>query len=452
MKRFLAIDIGASSGRAIVGTCGKTLELDEISRFTIEVSSGKQKRLNLGKLKSDIVESIKKATNKYNDIKSIGIDTWAVDFVCLDRHGNVVVDPMFYRDQSFVDALEKYQRENDLKDLYEQTGIQIQPFNSYFQFQKLKENYSKYEIETCLLLPDYLNYYLTGIKNTEFTNLTTTQTIDVSKNTFNIKEAKYFPETLDSRHLGKIKSEFALPYDIEVISVASHDTASAHVAIPNVGENTAFLSSGTWSLLGVEVQEPITSDAAYNHNFSNEGCYNKNYRFQKNIMGLWMIVNLAKEEGISDFAKLSKEARKADCNTIINVNDERFFNPQSMRAAIVEYIDDNGLEQPKTVADFARIIYRSLAVEYAQTLEQIATILNREIRELIIVGGGAKAEFMNEEIARHSNCIIKVFPYECSALGNIIVQALEQKEFTNISEAHQYIDAQLETKVLGEER
>ncbi len=450
MSKYIAIDIGASSGRAIVASLDNKLELDEINRFTIEVSNGKQKRLNLAKLRNDIIDSITLAMTKYSDIKAIGIDTWAVDFVCLDKKGKVPVDPMFYRDNSFIDALNEYEQEESLLALYQRTGIQIQAFNTFFQLQKLKENYSKYEVTTCLLLPDYLNYYLTGVFNTEFTNKTTTQLMNLDGSE-EIKASKYFSQTRENRRLGQVKAEFNLPYEIELVSVASHDTASAHVAIPEITAKTAFLSSGTWSLLGVEVTEPVCSEEAFTYNFSNEGCYSGKYRFQKNIMGLWMIVNLAKEIGIDDFAYLSQQAANAKCDTLIDVNDQAFFSPSSMKTAIDEYIQNHNLEVPENDFAIARVVYRSLAHEYAKTIKQIESILNRTIDELIIVGGGAKAEFMNQQIAEFSAKTIKVFPYECSALGNIIVQAIELGEFNNIEMAHKYIAEQLEINVIGEE-
>ncbi len=450
MSKYIAVDIGASSGRIIVFDFSNGIVMTEISRFSIEIVDKGQKRLNLSKLVCDIEQGIKKATSNFSNIVGIGVDTWGVDFVCLDKNDEVLVDPMFYRDKSFINALNKYKHDNNLYNLYQKTGIQIQAFNTYFQFESLKENYSIYEIEKCLLLPDYLNFILCGEFNTEYCNLTSTQCLDLHTKQMLHEKAKYFPATKDSRVLGKLNKELANEQDVLVISVASHDTASAHIAIPKLNSNTAFLSSGTWSLLGVEVDNPVINRDTYKYNFTNEGCYNQKYRFQKNIMGLWMIVNVAREIKISDYEKLSEMAEKSSCNTIVNVNDKSFFNPKSMIEAIDNYIFEHQLEKPENNNDLVRIIYRSLAVSYEQTLNEIETILNRKITELIIVGGGANAQFMNNELNKISSRKIKVFPYECSALGNALVQAVESGFFQDISHAHRYIENYLEIKMIGE--
>ncbi len=450
MSKYIAVDIGASSGRIIVFDFSNGIVMTEISRFSIEIVDKGQKRLNLSKLVCDIEQGIKKATSNFSNIVGIGVDTWGVDFVCLDKNDEVLVDPMFYRDKSFINALNKYKHDNNLYNLYQKTGIQIQAFNTYFQFESLKENYSIYEIEKCLLLPDYLNFILCGEFNTEYCNLTSTQCLDLHTKQMLHEKAKYFPATKDSRVLGKLNKELANEQDILVISVASHDTASAHIAIPKLDSNTAFLSSGTWSLLGIEVDVPIVNQNSYKYNFTNEGCYNQKYRFQKNIMGLWMIINVAREIKVKDYDLLSEMAEKSTCNTIINVNNQCFFNPDSMTEAICNYIANNQLEKPKNNNDLVRIVYRSLANSYENTLREIESIINIKITELIIVGGGAKARFMNKELSKMSNRKIKTFPYECSALGNALVQAIETGYFQDLSQAHQHVEDYLEIKMIGE--
>lgn len=450
MSKYIAIDIGASSGRCIVGDLGDKLDLVEIKRFTIDIVKSEQERLNLEKLESDILSSIKLALDKYDDIKSIGIDTWAVDTVALDRNGIKLTNPMFYRDLSFVKSLNDYSNDNDLFHLYEKTGIQIQPFNTFFQMRVANTNYDIANVSKFLMLPDYLAYMLCDVMSLEFTNATTTQAINLQSGEFECAYHDKFMKINDKRILGKLKSKYAKGYDIDVVSVATHDTASAILAIPHLGENDAFLSSGTWSLLGKHVKTPITNKKAYDFNYSNEGNYDRTYRFQKNIMGLWVIVSYAKENDLSDFAELNILARESECDSLIDINDQTFMNPSSMSIAIIEYCKLTNQAIPNTVGDFARIIYRSLAHSYKVAIKELEVASGTSIDSLTIVGGGAKAEFLNQEINKELKQTIKLFPYECSALGNILVQAIEMGQFENLKQAHDYVANNLEIKILGD--
>lgn len=450
MSKYIAIDIGASSGRAIVADLTNKLVLDEINRFTIDIIKSEDERLNLSKLVKDIETSIQLATMKYPDIKSIGIDTWAVDTVAIDSMGEPIANPMFYRDQSFVDSLNEYSSENDLYDLYSKTGIQIQPFNTFFQMRKAVLNYDINEVDKFLMLPDYLAFKLCGTKSLEFTNATTTQSFDLETGQMFCQHSEKFEQLIENRLLGYLKPEYANGQQIEVVSVATHDTASAILAIPNLETGDAFLSSGTWSLLGTHVENPISNKKAYEYNYSNEGNYDRSYRFQKNIMGLWVIVSYAKENGLTDFAELNILARQSTIDSIIDINDQTFMNPQSMTVAIIEYCKMTHQPIPDTVGDFARVIYRSLAKSYKTAIDELEDASGIAINSLTIVGGGAKAEFLNEEINKELSQTIKLFPYECSALGNILVQAVETGQFKDLKAAHKYVAEQLKVYILGE--
>ncbi len=447
MSKYIAIDIGASSGRAIVADLTNKLVLDEINRFTIDIIKSEDERLNLSKLVKDIETSIQLATMKYPDIKSIGIDTWAVDTVAIDSMGEPIANPMFYRDQSFVDSLNEYASENDLYDLYSKTGIQIQPFNTFFQMRKAVINYDINEVDKFLMLPDYLAFKLCGTKSLEFTNATTTQSFDLETGQMFCQHSEKFEQLIDNRLLGYLKPEYANGQQIEVVSVATHDTASAILAIPNLETGDAFLSSGTWSLLGTHVENPISNKKAYEYNYSNEGNYDRSYRFQKNIMGLWVIVSYAKENGLTDFAELNILARQSTIDSIIDINDQTFMNPQSMTVAIIEYCKMTHQPIPDTVGDFARVIYRSLAKSYKTAIDELEDASGIAINSLTIVGGGAKAEFLNEEINKELSQTIKLFPYECSALGNILVQAVETGQFKDLKDAHKYVAEQLKVYI-----
>lgn len=450
MSKYIAIDIGATSGRAIVADLSDKLVLEEINRFTIDIIKAEDERLNLSKLVSDIETSIKIAVDKYHDIKSIGIDTWAVDTVALDNDGKPVDNPMFYRDKSFGQALNEYASEYDLYDLYSRTGIQIQPFNTFFQMQKARSNYNLEQIAGFLMLPDYLGYKLCGTKSFEFTNATTTQMLDLDTGKIVCEHSEKFELITTDRLLGKLKTEYANGQEIEVVSVATHDTASAILAIPNLNQGDSFLSSGTWSLLGTHVKTPITNQKAFEYNYSNEGNYDRTYRFQKNIMGLWVVVSYAKENGLTNFAELNTLARQSKIDSIIDINHQIFMNPTNMTAAIIEYCKMTNQIVPGTVGDFARVIYRSLAKSYKQAIEELEEASGIAINSLTIVGGGAKAEFLNEQINLELTQTIILFPYECSALGNVLVQAIEMGQFKNLKAAHEYVAANLKVYKLGE--
>lgn len=447
MSKHLAIDIGASSGRAILGDLSDKLTMTEINRFTIEINNKNGERLNISKLLFDVRESIKIATASNNDIVSIGIDTWAVDSVCLDKYGKRVADPMFYRDNSFVEALAEYEQKNDLGGLYAKTGIQIQPFNTIFQMEKLESNYNIAEIDKILMLPDYIAYELSGASSFEFTNATTTQSIDLATNQLFCKHADKFVAISNERIIGTLNPELSNGHDIKIVSVATHDTASAILAIPNLRADDCFISSGTWSLLGKHVSQPIVNQKAFEYNFSNEGNYDHSYRFQKNIMGLWIIVSYAREQKFEDYPKLNELAFASTVDTIIDVNDPLFLNPESMTFAIEKYCLDHQLQLPETIGDFARVIYRSLARSYKLYIEELIEASSTQINTLTIVGGGAKAEFLNEEINKLISQQLRLFPYECSALGNIIVQGIETGRFPDLETAHSYIAANLKLEI-----
>lgn len=451
MSKYIAIDIGASSGRAIVADLSEKLELEEINRFTIDIVRGDEERLNLAKLVTDIEQSIAIGLSKYQDIKSIGIDTWAVDSVAINKAGEPIANPMFYRDQSFVQSLNDFSEESSLLDLYKKTGIQIQPFNTFFQMRVAEKNYDLNKVDKFLMLPDYLAYKLCGVKSLEFTNATTTQSIDLKTGEMFCDHKDKFEPIINDRILGSLKDEYSNGQDIKVISVATHDTASAILAIPNLKSGDSFLSSGTWSLLGTHVQSPIANQKAYEYNYSNEGNYDRSYRFQKNIMGLWVIVSYAKENGLSDFAELNNLARQSTIESLIDINDQTFMNPPSMTVAIIEYCKMTKQSVPNTVGDFARVVYRSLAKSYKTAIEELEDASGIKINSLTIVGGGAKAEFLNEEINKELSQTIKLFPYECSALGNVLVQAIETGQFKDLNTAHQYVAENLQVYILGEE-
>lgn len=434
-NKFIAIDIGASSGRIMLFTLGDTIKQAEYSRFKVTVNdvNGTQ-RIDIDKLINSIHAGIDEILVEHNDVTSIGVDTWAVDFVPIDKDGNKVDDPVFYRDVIFNKALLMYKKK--LKDLYFETGVQIQPFNTYFQLLALEENFPIEKIDKVLLLPDYINYSLTKVTNTEKTNFSTTQIPEDSK------KNDYFVKERESNILGQYKG-------IDVVSVASHDTASAFISIPIIDQETAFLSSGTWSLLGVESKDKVITEESYKDNFSNELNYTDTYRFQKNIMGMWIINKLLEELKVDNIAEVDELVEQSDINITIDINKNSFLNPQSM----VEEFDKEVLEefgiQELEKQDYFRIAINSLAKEYIDCVKQISNITGRKLSKLVIVGGGAKNKVLNSAIVERSGDLINEIysiPEECSALGNVLVQAVEEKVFASLEQGRKYYKERLNIK------
>lgn len=437
MSYHLAIDIGASSGRHIIGEINNELSLKEIHRFSISVNEiDGYLRLNLNKLLKDIDDGLKKAAELEIEISTIGIDTWGVDFVALDSNDLVISSPMFYRDKIFSNELNRYTKENDLYELYKKTGIQIQGFNTYFQLNCLNESYKNLEVDNILLLPDYLNFYLTKVKGLEFTNATTTQCLLKNSLDINHSHGHLFNKMIKNRKLGSLYSQkYGFINNPQVISVASHDTASAHVSVPSVDNDVLFISSGTWSLIGTNVDTPVTSKLAFEYNYSNEGSYDGTYRLQKNIMGLWIIQNIKKEYEKYSFEQIANAAYKSNITSVIDCNDVRFLNPNNMCEEIKNFCIQTEQQIPKTINDFAKIAYKSLAIAYCQAIDEIESITGISYESIYIVGGGANANLLNEYTKRISNKKVFVFKNEASSIGNILVQAIENGNIKNLKQA-----------------
>lgn len=428
MSTHLAVDIGAGSGRVIVATVIEDkIKLDEIHRFQVSIVEEKGLRIDLDNLIQQIEVGIKKSNYLYSSIDTIGIDTWGVDFVALNDKDEVIQNPMFYRDKSFEKALKQYN--GHCYELFMKTGIQIQPFNTYFQLQKINENFTE-NVKQILLLPDYLNYVLTKKKVAEFTNMTTTQCLfQGSKEIINYPNL--FPKICDSRNLGNINDCSCLYHEnlekTKVIAVASHDTASAYQSIPIDMKDTIFISSGTWSLIGVETKTPIITEEAFKKNYSNEGSYDGSYRFQKNIMGMWIVQRLAKEFNNENYNEFSQLAENENINSIVDVNNNSFLNPSSMFETIVRFCKQSNQEVPNSFGQALKITYDSIAKAYINAIDEISLITNKKYNKIVIVGGGAKATYLNKKLNRLTDKKIYLFKHEASVIGNIYVQLEESK-------------------------
>jgi rhamnulokinase len=458
---YLAIDIGASSGRHILGhlESGK-MQLEEIHRFDNGMSE-KDGELcwNLEKLFEEIKEGLKKCKELGKIPVSVGIDTWAVDFVLLDSKDKVLGNTVGYRDSRTQGMDRKVYSVISENSLYERTGIQKQMFNTIYQLMAVKEGHPEYleEADCMLMIPDYFNYLLCGVKRTEYTNATTTQLVS--------PETKVWDEEL-IHMLGyprKIFTEIGLPgtvlgnlsekireevgFDCQVVLPATHDTGSAVLAVPSNSPNALYISSGTWSLMGIEHNTANCSLASKSHNFTNEGGFEYRFRYLKNIMGLWMIQSVKKEIGAGyTFGEICSMASKEDIDSIVDCNDGRFLSPKSMTQEVQNACRESNQKVPNTLGEIAAVIYNSLVECYKKTVEEIEEITGRTFINIHVVGGGANAEYLNQLTADFTGRTVYAGPTEATAIGNIMVQMISRGELKDLRAAREHIFESFEIK------
>lgn len=430
MKYYLAIDIGASSGRAIIGYMeNKELKLEEIYRFKNGVKDEDNHLIwDINNIFQNIIEGIKKSLEKYPHIESMGIDTWGVDYVLMNQDKEIL--PCFsYRDKRTKDYIPLVHDIISFNNLYKITGSQFQEFNTIYQLYCDKCLGRLDNATSFLHIPEYLMYKLTGKKCHEYTNASTTglmdgETFSYSKEIINklgLKEG-LFTEPLRPRYvLGDFTKEIQekVRGNIKVMLVPTHDTASAVCGIP-MDDDSIYLSSGTWSLIGIKSKEIINTDKARIANFSNE--YGPSYiRFQKNIMGLWIIQRLSQELNL-DFKEMVDMAKTSNYQEIFDVNDERFLSSMKMKEEIINWFKDHHLDLPKDEKDIINSSYHSLAKSYQDAVIEIEDITKRKYNYLYIVGGGAKNEYLNELTRLYTGYNVKALPIEATSIGNILTQ------------------------------
>jgi rhamnulokinase len=460
MKYYLAVDIGASSGRHILAHIEKgKIVLEEMYRFYNGMDERNGHKIwDTDRLFSEILEGMKKCKEEGKIPATMGIDTWGVDFVLLDKNDEKIGDCVAYRDDRTEGMdLEVYRTISE-EELYSRTGIQKAIFNTIYQLMalKTKEPGSLERAESLLMIPDYFHFLLTGVKKQDYTNASTTQLLDAKTGDWDKELIKKlgFPEKLfgelsmPGTVVGPIKEDIAkeVGYECSVILPATHDTGSAVMSVPCTEENTLYISSGTWSLMGCELSEANCSEKARRANFTNEGGYNKRYRFLKNIMGLWMIQSVKKEfeEGYDypgksagddySFANLCGRAEKETIDSIVPANDGRFLNPASMIKEVQSACKEAGMQVPVSPWEIARVIYRSLAVCYKQATEEIEAITGKHFDSVNIVGGGSNAVYLNELTAKETGRTVNAGPSEATAIGNIGAQMLYSGEFKDLNE------------------
>lgn len=483
----LAVDIGASSGRHILGWVEDgVMRLKEIYRFENGVS-----RVNghlcwdMDGLVENVIEGIAECGRQGYAPATMGIDTWAVDFVLLDKNGSRIGDPVAYRDERTDPVREELERDGILKfeEHYGRTGIQYQKFNTVYQLAALKKEHPEYleQAEDFLMVPDYLHYVLTGTKANEYTNASTTALVDAGSGQWDTELIRRlgFPErifreiVMPGTSLGHFTPELQERTGLnpEVIAPATHDTGSAYLAVPAKDDQAVFLSSGTWSLVGVENRTPITTPESRDANFTNEGGYAYRFRYLKNIMGLWMIQNVRRNieaerraqqergelpEGVPvkpSFPELIALAREAEgFRAVLDVDDDRFLAPDNMIEEIRAACRDNGLPVPETEGQVMQCIYQSLSDDYRRTVETLSALTGKTYTSLNIVGGGCQDMYLNQMTANATGLPVYAGPVEGTSLGNLIVQFLYAGEYTDLQNARDAIRKSFEiVEVLPEE-
>lgn len=443
INTYLAADFGAGSGRVIAGTLvdGK-LKLDEVHRFANrQVKLGKHVYWDFPALFEEMKTGFKMAVQKGYRVKGIGIDTWGVDFGLIDKDGNLLGNPICYRDPRTNGMPAKVFKEIDEADHYKETGIQVMPINTLFQLYSMKESgdVRLSVADKLLFMPDLFSYYLTGVAHNEYSIASTSELLDAKKRNWSTELISKLglPQHLFGTIIqpgtvrGKLKKEIADETgldEIDIIAVGSHDTASAVAALPSAEPCKAFLSSGTWSLLGVETDEPILTEKARLGGFTNEGGVGGKIRFLQNITGLWILQRLMAEweeqgEAIT-YDELIGEATCCNASAIINVDADCFHNPTSMQKAIIGYCLVNDLEIPQTKGKFARCIIESLACRYKKGIDAMNACLPAPVKQLHIIGGGCRNKLLNQLTANALGIPVYAGPVEATATGNILLQAV----------------------------
>lgn len=451
-KYFLAIDIGASSGRHILAHRDEQgqMILEEIYRFPNGmVTKDGRKVWEIDRLWCEIKTGMKKCTELGKIPCSVGIDTWAVDYVLLNQAGERISDAVGYRDSRTEGMDQKVYEIIPEAELYARTGIQKQIFNTIYQLtaEKVQDPELLERADTMLLIPDYFHYLLTGVKAAEYTNASTTQLLNPQTKDWDRELIEMlgfpkaiFPEIISpGTVLGELREELRseIGYSCKVIAPGTHDTASAVAAVPDVQQKPfLYISSGTWSLIGTETKKADCSEPARQANFTNEGGYGGRIRFLKNIMGLWMIQSVQKELAPDwTFAKICDAASRETIPSVVDCNDPRFLAPESMTAEVQRACEESGQQVPQGIAQTAAVIYHSLAECYRDACEQLQSLTGFHCDKIHIVGGGSNAEYLNLLTAKAADKKVYAGPTEATAVGNLAVQMIAEGELSSLAEA-----------------
>ncbi|MBQ8874403.1 MAG: rhamnulokinase [Bacteroides sp.] len=461
---FFAVDLGATSGRTILGSLGEgKMELRELTRFPNHIiETGGHFFWDIYALYNEIINGLKVVAKEGITIQSIGIDTWGVDFVFIGKDGGLLRNPYCYRDPHTIGAMEEYFTHIPKEKVYDITGIQFMNFNSLFQLSTLKRNgCSALEAaDKILFIPDALSYMLTGKMVTEYTIASTSQILNPRTKKFEkelldvvgVKEEQWGRFVFPGEQIGTLTEEIQKMTGlgaVPVIAVAGHDTASAVAAVPAQNEKFAYLSSGTWSLMGIEVKDAIINQKSYNMNFTNEGGIEGTTRFLKNICGMWLLERCRKEWDATQnysYPELIEAALAVPAfRSLINPDAPCFANPSSMIEAIRHYCLETNQPVPETYGEITRCIFDSLALRYKQVFGYLQDMAPFNIEKLHIIGGGSKNNQLNQFTCNAVGVPVVAGPSEGTAIGNIMLQAKANGLVKDIAEMRQLISTSIET-------
>ena len=443
-KYFFAVDLGATSGRTIIGTLDDNrFNLEELTRFDNNlIQTGGHFYWDIYALYFEIIKGLKIAAQRQIEISSIGIDTWGVDFVFIGKDGAILRNPVAYRDPHTFGVMEKFfENEVDKKTVYDITGIQFMNFNSIFQLyaMKLNNDSALKNAKKILFVHDALSYMLTGEAVCEYTIVSTSELLDPRTKEIDptllkalgLERSQFGRMITPGTQIGVLTEEVQQMTGlgaIPVIAVAGHDTGSAVAAVPAKDEKFAYLSSGTWSLMGIETKDAIINERSYDLNFTNEGGIEGTTRFLKNICGMWLYERCRKEwpEEIRKMShpELQGSAMNVEAfRSIINPDDAMFANPSNMIQAIQTYCKQTNQPVPETPAEICRCIFDSLALRYRQVFTWLAEFASFPLDTLHIIGGGSLNKYLNQFTANSLGVTVYAGPQECTAIGNIMLQA-----------------------------
>ncbi|XOQ25764.1 MAG: Rhamnulokinase [Mitsuokella multacida] len=461
-KYYLAIDIGASSGRHILGWVDKgKIRIEEIYRFENKlVKQNGHLCWDLDHLFYEVVEGLKKCKELDRIPESVGIDTWGIDFVLLDKNGSIIGNTVAYRDDRTKGMDKEVYKVISESELYGRNGIQKMLINTIYQLMAIKKETPKAleKAERFLMIPEYLNYRLTGVAMNEYTNATTTQLVNAKTQDWDFEllemlglPTKIFGElNMPKTLVGPLSKEMSerVGFMTNVVLPATHDTGSAVMAVPTNSDDSIYLSSGTWSLMGIERLIPDCTEKSRQHNFTNEGGYHHRYRYLKNIMGMWMMQNLRREfkhkytfEELYELAHIGRYF-----TSTVDVNDESFLAPDSMIKALQDYCEKTGQEKPETECELLYCVYKSLANCYAKTVAEIEEVTGRTYDTIHVVGGGCQDKFLDRLLVETTGKEVYAGPVEATAIGNIMAQMLRDKVFEDLKEARQVVAKSFDVK------
>ena len=463
VRNYLAVDLGAESGRTIVGSLdGDKLTLTETHRF-----ANGPVRLNDG-LHWDVLRlwsDIKDGISKSKPIESIGLDTWAIDFALLDKNKSLLSNPFHYRDARTDGMMDEAFKRLPRAEIFSNTGIQFMQINTLYQLLAMSvQKSSLFDVaKTFVTIPDLFNYWLTGELTNEFTNATTTQCFDPRKrdwatpvlDAMEIPSHLFKPVTDPGTRIGTLLPSLAEETGIGAVPIilpACHDTGSAVVAVPANNQDFAWLSSGTWSIMGAEVREPCLNAKALEYNFTNEGGVSRTWRLSNNIMGFWLVQECRREwlrqgEEISFDALTQAAAESEAFLSIIDPDVVEFLHPGDMPSRIQKFCADTNQRVPQSKGQIIRVALESTALKYRLVLERLEELTGKHLDPIHIIGGGTKNRLLNQFTADSTGRTVITGPVEATAIGNILMQAIGMKHLSSLAEAREVVRASFEPEI-----